>query len=104
MDMNICAYKHITFSATTVHILMSPTFGEGHLHLTCNMLPAIQIALFGIQLSVSLPFFPPEAQWKSLSLASTRAIAEQEWKNWIHPSYYRIKICMAAVHAGSLPW
>lgn len=26
---------------------------EGHLHLTCNMLPAIQIALFGIQLCVS---------------------------------------------------
>lgn len=25
---------------------------EGHLHLTCNMLPAIRIALFGIQLSV----------------------------------------------------
>lgn len=66
MDMHICAYKHITFSATTAHIiLMSPTFGEDHLHLTCNMLPAIQIALFGIQLSVSLPFSAPKPYEKA---------------------------------------
>lgn len=34
---------------------------KGHLLLTCNMLPAIQIALFGIQLCVSflVVFFVP---------------------------------------------
>lgn len=58
MDMHICTYRHITLCATVAHIiLMSPTFSEGHLHLICNMLPAIQIALFGIQLSVSFYYF-----------------------------------------------
>lgn len=58
MDMHICTYKHIAFCATVAHIiLMSPAFSEGHLHLTCNMLPAIQIELFGIQLSVSFSLF-----------------------------------------------